>query len=840
MTNFGTCLINRYIAAIQWFIPLDVRHDAATLTRAQNVINAVVMAALSGPLYALVYAALGYSAAARVILTCCACMFAAPFLLRLTKSIVVAREVFLCAVFFNFSWLTYALGGVSAPTAGWMVVPPMVAMFLGGMATAMFWLCLTCAAVIFIYTLPLFGIPLPPNPVENMELLYLLCDVGLYLVIVLFVMLFELTKTEGFVKLQHALDFMKELATRDALTGSHSRRHALALIDDERENAGHENTTFSLCLLDIDYFKRINATHGHAAGDRVLREFALCVQKHLRPADSLGRYGGAQFLLMLPKTTQDEARAFAEGVRQSVQQLGFAMIAPELRITVSVGVAEFRPGESIGQTMARTEEAMYQASSSGRNRVAVYGQPPEPALSNAQGASNGLGAAPRMFDMTGIDELTGLLSRRVLRDRLGHAMVRALRNGRLVGLMLLNLNRFKEVNDSFGSDAGDSVLAQAAGHVRSCLDEADTVVRWSGDEFIVILEDLCAAQDMQRVAEKILDRFSFPLVVNERECLVSLSIGIAIFPAASCDMDALLKRADIAMTRARNLGDNNVQIYAPDAVLTPNERLTLKRHLREALASRQLLLEYQPQVDLATGQIVGVEALVRWAHPEYGQIEPDRFISLAEETGLIVPIGEWILRTACLQNVAWREAGLPPVKTAVNLSVRQLEHPVLAESILAIIKETGIDPQCLDLEIADGLLVDNMAPNKTGLGRLRSIGVRISIDDFGTGYSSLSRLSELPVDILKLDRSFVERLGQPDRNERAYSLAESIIDMAHRLHLTVIAEAVETEAQLADLRAMGCDAAQGFYFNRPAGPGRVAELLRQQMPTPSAGTSRAA
>jgi diguanylate cyclase (GGDEF)-like protein len=837
--NIGSRLISRYIAAIQWFIPLEAQQDAATLTRAQNVINAVVMAALSGPLYAFIYGALGFRAAAQVILICCAFMFVSPILLRFTKSIVVAREVFLCAVFFNFTWLTYSLGGVSAPTAGWLITAPVVAMFLGGVATAVFWLCMSCTAVSIIYAMPLMGIPLPHHPVEDMTLLYLLCDFGLYIVIVVFVLLFELTKTQGFIKLQQALEFINELAIRDELTGSHNRRHMIKLIEDEREIASHGNTMFSLCLLDIDYFKRINDTYGHSAGDLVLREFALCVQKRIRETDSFGRYGGEEFLLMLPRTAQEDAHAFAESVRLRVQQLGFAGVSPELNVTVSIGVAEFRIGESIGQTVARADEALYQAKSSGRNRVVSYGQAVTPILTT-EGVPGEPAIAPDLFDITRVDELTGLLSRRVLRDRLGHAMARALRNESLVGLMLVNVNKFKEVNDALGYEAGDAILVQTANHVRSCLRESDTVVRWSGDEFIVVLEDLWNVEDTQQVAEKILDRFALPLVEGDRECFVSLSIGIAIFPAPSCDMDALLKRADVAMTRAKNWGENNVQIYATDAALPPTERLLLKNHLREALASNQLLLEYQPQVDLATGQIAGVEALIRWAHPKYGRIEPGRFISLAEETGLIVPIGDWVMRTACLQNVAWRNAGLPPIKTAVNLSVRQLKHPGLVERVLAIIEETGIDPRRLDLEITEGILIDNMSLNQAGLSILRRAGVQVSIDDFGTGYSSLSYLTELPADILKMDRSFVMRLGQPERNERAYAVAESIIDMAHRLQLIVIAEAVETEAQLSDLMEMGCDAAQGYYFNRPVSPDRIAELLRQQMTSSSVGAPLAA
>jgi diguanylate cyclase (GGDEF)-like protein len=789
--NFGTRFIHRYIAAIRWFIPHEVREDAATLTRAQNVINAVVMAALSGPFYAFLYHALGYSAAARVILTCCAGMFVAPFLLRATKSIVVA------------------------PTAGWMVVPPMVAMFLGGFATAMFWLGLTCATVLLIYALPQLGIPLPSNPIKDMALLYLLCDFGLYVVIVLFVALFELTKTQGFIMLQHALDFLHELAIRDPRTGSHKRRHLLALAEDERDKAGQADTTFSLCLLEIDHFRRINESYGHAGGDLVLREVALCIKAQLRELDAVGRYGAAQFLLLLPAATQEEARLLAEQVRQGVQQLRFAGIAPEPKPTVSIGLAQFRAGESIGQTMARADEALVQATSNGRNRVFADGQAPGPGVDQV---------SADLFDTTRIDALTGLLSRRVLRDRLGHAMARALRGGRRVALMQLNVNRFRELNEAWGVEAGDEVLVQTARHLRACLHVADTLVRSGGNEFIVILEDLNSAEEARQAAQRILDRFAFPLVVAERECAVSLAIGVAVFPSPGCDMDGLLKRADAAVTRARNWGGNNVEIYALDAAAAPGEQPMLKKELHEALAAGQLLLAYRPQVDLASGQLAGVEASIGWAHPRHGRLQAARFMPLAEEAGLAVPIGEWALRSACLQNAAWRAAGLPALRTTVKLSARQLAHPGTAESILAIIKETGIAPRSLDLEIADNALAGDKVLTGAVLGRLRRAGVRISIAGFGTGGASLHALAELPLDVLKLDRSFVARLGQPEQNESAWALAESIVHMAHRLQLSVVAEAVESAAQLADLRAMGCDLAQGDYVGQPLGADEIVQL----------------
>jgi diguanylate cyclase (GGDEF)-like protein len=838
MRNFGSQWISRYIAMIHWFIPSHAQQNAATLTRAQNVINAAVMAVLSGPFYALIYYWLGFSAAAFEIVLCCAFMFLSPFLLRATGSILVAREVFLCAVFFNFTWLTYSLGGVSAPTAGWLITAPVVAMFLGGVSTAVFWLAMSCAAVGIIYAMPLMGIALPSHPVEDITLLYLLCDLGLYLVVVVFVLLFELTKTQGFIKLEQALNFINELAIRDELTGSHNRRHLIKLIEHEKDRPARLGAEFCLCLLDIDFFKRINDTYGHSAGDTVLREFALTVQRHVRERDSFGRYGGEEFLLLLPETRIDEAALLAERVRLSIEKLALPEIAADFALSVSIGVAEYRNGESIGQTVARADEALYLAKSSGRNRVVSYGQTPElmPAVDEAAQQSGAAAASvlADLHDATQCDPLTGLLNRRVLRDRLGHAMARAIRHERLVGLMLLNVNKFKEINEALGFDAGDAVLIKTAANVRGCLRESDTIVRWGGDEFVVILEDLATPADAQRVAEKILDEFAMPLAVHQRDCFVSLSIGIATFPAPGCDIDALLKRADTAMTRAKTWGENNVQVYASEASLPPSERLTLKNNLREALSANQLLLEYQPQVDLATEKIVGVEALIRWEHPLYGRIEPGRFIALAEETGLIVPIGEWVLRTACAQNHAWRAAGLPPIKTAVNLSARQLKHPQLVDRVLEIIAETQIAPSCLDLEITEGILIDNMALNQVGLNILRRAGVQISIDDFGTGYSSLAYLTELPADILKMDRSFVMRLGQGAEGARSYALAESIIDMAHRLHMKVIAEAVETPEQLADLRAMDCDAAQGYYFNRPVSAAQISVLLEQQLASEAA------
>ena len=824
----------RYLTAMRWAIPPALHADTAVLTRAQNVVNAALVAGLSGPLYALAYYSLGFDVAAREIVLCCLLMLCAPLVLRSTGSIVAARELFLSAVLFNFSWLSYHLGGVTAPTAPWLLTAPVVAMFLGGVRTALCWLALSCTALAALYAGPA-GAHLPtPDQLAHMPMLYLLCNTGLMGVITVFVLLFELTKTQGFVHLEQALRTINELAIRDELTGTHNRRHLMRLI----ERASERGQRFSLCLLDIDFFKRINDTCGHSAGDAVLRTFARTVQSQVRPGDTFGRYGGEEFLLMLPETTAASAMTLAERVRLAIEEMRCTELGPAVVMTVSIGVAEFRPGESIAQAIGRADEALYLAKSAGRNRVACHGDTaplavaPPPAVHD----THDLGASlARLLDGAQADMLTGLLNRRILRDRLQHAMQRANRSDRPLALLLFNINKFREINEAFGVEAGDAILVRTGALLRGALREGDSVARWGGDEFIAVLEDAGGEAEARQVAAKIIERFTAPLALGDgeapRQCFITLSVGIALYPSADCSMDALLRRAEQALARARTTGGHSVELVGGAGAAPQSERLALKNGLRTALAEGQLLLEYQPQVDLATRRITGVEALIRWQHPHYGRIEPARFIALAEETGLIVPIGDWVLQTACTQHRDWVAAGLPAIKIAVNLSARQLKDPGLVARVLQLVGQTGIAPRCLDLEITEGVLMDDLARNRTTLAALRAAGLQVSIDDFGTGYSSLNYLSELPVDILKMDGQFVRRLGMAagpaddDRGTRALAIAEAIVSIAHKLELKVIAEAVETEAQYTALAGLHCDQAQGYLFHRPLHPDAVAALL---------------
>ena len=844
----------RYLGVAHRFIPAAIQQDAAQTARAANVVNAAVMAGTAGPLYALAYWLLGLDTAALEILACCLVMLLAPPVLRLSGSVVAAREVFLCALFFNFSWLSWHLGGIVAPTVSWLITGPVVAMFLGGKRCAGVWLALSCASATLIY---LAGPASAPYPPADMALLHLVCDLGLYVVVLVFVLLFEVTKNEGFSRLRQALDTINELAIRDELTGIHNRRFLLDLVEKEKERADRNGSEFCLCLFDIDFFKRINDTHGHGTGDIVLRTFAGAVQGQVRALDAFGRYGGEEFLLMLPETPAADALALCERMRAVVEGLRCVDGERVVNLTVSVGVAEYRLGERVAQTIVRADQALYLAKSGGRNRVVCHDDAGPDDAGRAPAPQGGCGDRP---DVASREQLTGLLNRHLLRDRVRHALERADRNRRMVGLLFLHVNRLREVNEALGRDAGDALLHGAGGAIRGCLRDCDTVARWSGEEFVAMLEDLGGEGDAQLVADKILDRFATPLTVGGRDCCVTLAVGIALYPAPGCDADTLLRRAEIAMRHAKGWGRNVVRLHAqgagqgvaaprddgPVTALAPlapalpaspssqaaplsyDARQALKEDLREALAQGQLFLEYQPQVELRERRVIGVEALLRWQHPVHGRIEPGRFIPLLEETGMIVAVGEWVLRCACLQNQAWRAAGLPPVKMAVNLSARQLREPGLAGRMLAILADTGMAPAALDLEITEGILIEDLAANGAVVEVLRRAGVLVSIDDFGTGYSSLNYLCELPVDILKLDGLFVRRLGLAAGRSRAYAVADSVVAMAHRLGLSVIAESVETGEQLGDLCAMGVDAAQGYLFDRPLPPAQVAALLARQ------------
>lgn len=410
------------------------------------------------------------------------------------------------------------------------------------------------------------------------------------------------------------------------------------------------------------------------------------------------------------------------------------------------------------------------------------------------------------------DSLTSLPNRSLFYDRIYHGLARSRRSNSKIALILLDIDRFKNINDSLGHDAGDLLLKAFAGRLSEGVRDMDTVARLGGDEFVVVLECLHSIEDIVLVANKLLTNLARPIDINGHDISTTVSMGISIFPDDGMDTDELLKNADVAMYKAKEAGKNNYQFYTKGMNATAVNYLLLENDLRRALEQEQLILHYQPQIDLYTGNLMGVEALVRWQHPVRGLISPAHFIPLAEETGLIVPIGEWVLREACRQQKRWLVAGKYVGKVAVNLSPRQFRQKNFPGKVETILREAQLGPEHLELEITESCAMEHAGETINQLNQLNKMGLYLSIDDFGTGYSSLAYLQRFPIQKLKIDRSFVNDIHD-DSNDA--TIAKTIIGLAHSMKLRVVAEGVETQYQAEWLRVQGCDQAQGFLYAKP-------------------------
>jgi len=431
------------------------------------------------------------------------------------------------------------------------------------------------------------------------------------------------------------------------------------------------------------------------------------------------------------------------------------------------------------------------------------------------------------------DGLTGLPNRRLLQDRLVKAIASARRRSELVAVLFLDLDRFKIINDSLGHSVGDLLLKEAAERLKRQVRDQDTVSRVGGDEFLVVLSSIPDIEAAAAAADRIVNAMSAEFRIQDRSLRVSCSVGISIFPEHGNDAETLIKNADAAMYGAKESGRNRFRFFSEAMNAQVVERSMLEQGLRVALDRNELFLMYQPQADLRTGKITGLEALLRWRHPELGLIPPDKFIRVAENSGLIVPIGEWVLRTACLQARRWQQDGIPPVTIAVNVSAMQFRQEGFREFIHYALRETGLAPQYLELELTESLLTSNADVMFAVMQDLKDMGLKLAIDDFGTGYSSLSYLRQFPVSKLKIDGSFIRDVAT---NADAVAIAKAIISLAKSLNLKVIAEGVETEAQLAFLREHHCDEVQGYYLSEPL----HADLVSARLPALAGRTMSAA
>jgi diguanylate cyclase (GGDEF)-like protein/PAS domain S-box-containing protein len=432
----------------------------------------------------------------------------------------------------------------------------------------------------------------------------------------------------------------------------------------------------------------------------------------------------------------------------------------------------------------------------------------------------------RMQHLAQHDSLTDLPNRILFNDRLTQAMAMSNRHGKKLALLYLDIDRFKHVNDSSGHATGDRLLQSIAERLRACVRSSDTVSRQGGDEFVILLGEVAHAQDAAVAAEKMLAALSEPYRIDELELYVSASIGIATYPEDGTTAENLLKNADAAMYRAKDCGRNNYQFFKAEMNLHALERQNLECDLRHALERREFVLYYQPKVNLRTHTITGVEALIRWRHPKRRLIRPSRFISIAEETGLIVPIGHWVLREACRQAQAWQLEGLPPMSVAVNISAVELRAKDFVAGVRVILAETGLAARCLEIEITETFLMQDAASTGLVLQELKDMGIQLALDDFGTGYSSLSYLKRFPIDTLKIDHSFVRDLTSHTGDA---SIVSAMVNMGKSLHMRVVAEGVETHEQCTFLKEQHCPEAQGFYFHEPMVSEEITELCAHKM-----------
>jgi len=430
----------------------------------------------------------------------------------------------------------------------------------------------------------------------------------------------------------------------------------------------------------------------------------------------------------------------------------------------------------------------------------------------------------KLYRQAYFDSLTNLPNRQLLEDRLDQYIIHAHRDNQIIGVLYIDLDRFKNINDTLGHNIGDKLLQDTAERLTRCVRETDTVARLSGDEFIVVLSNIAEPKDARIIAEHIIARISESFNINLHEIFITPSIGIALYPSDGTNTEELLKHADAAMYQAKQSGRGRYKFYEEKMNIEDMKRSQMEQDLRHALARSEFELVYQPQFNLETGKIIGAEAFIRWNHTKHGTILPSHFIPLAEDTGLIEPIGEWILRTACRQYKTWQEDGLIIDRLAINVSNRQFMQRKFADTVYKSLTATGMSPERLELEITENLLMDDRIDTIYILDELHNMGIKLAIDDFGTGYTSLGYLKRLPIDALKIDQSFITEVPI---NEDAITITNSIIAMAHAFKVNVIAEGVENEQQLFMLRSQKCDSVQGFYFAQPMPSSEFEEYLKK-------------
>jgi diguanylate cyclase (GGDEF)-like protein/PAS domain S-box-containing protein len=603
---------------------------------------------------------------------------------------------------------------------------------------------------------------------------------------------------------------------------------------------GEEYAVRALHLGAIDYVLKTNLIRLPPAVERAVRDARARVEA--RKTDEARRKTERRFQALIENSADAIVLVDAEGTVQyrsppTARLLGYSddervgrsileLVHPEdeAGVRTSIGECLRAPGRPVAfQCRARDKSGGWKALDGSLNNLTAD-EAIGAIVVNCRDITERREAEQRLAYLSQFDSLTGLPNRNLFRDRLDQGLGQARRHQWLVAVVLVNLDRFKIVNETLGHGAGDKLLVQAAERVSHAVRAGDTVARFGADEFALALSNLARPDDASMVAQTVLDALGRPFEIEGQRVYVSASLGIAVSPDDGVSGDVLLKNADAAMHRVKEQGRNSFQFYLPEMNERAVQRLQLETALRGALERGEFALHYQPKATLATGAISGFEALLRWRQSDRRLMSPARFIPVLEDTGLIVPVGDWVMSSACLQIRAWQRQGLGSRSVAVNLSARQFQQPGLDAAIARLIEETGVDPRLLDLELTESLLMRDAEQAVRVLKTLKSYGVRIAVDDFGTGYSSLAYLKRFPLDALKIDRAFVRDVTT-DPDDAAIAIA--IINLAHSLKLKVIAEGVETPAQLRFLREHGCDEIQGYVFAEPLPPQDCTPMLAQ-------------
>jgi diguanylate cyclase (GGDEF)-like protein len=558
-----------------------------------------------------------------------------------------------------------------------------------------------------------------------------------------------------------------------------------------------------------------------------------------RSGETVSAGGRVDYAALVPATAEAETGAkLSTNAWDGVRRYTSAGQLYDFPLAVIVGLAE---DEQLAATRRNRQVYLWRAFAGSLLLLLVLAalgrMSRQLALSRRRAAEEQTAHATRVEYLAYHDGLTGLPNRRLFSKFLGQSISQARRHHWPLAVLFLDLDRFKHINDTLGHDAGDELLKEVATRLKACLRDSDTVARLGGDEFVVLLPELSEEKYVATVAQKILSTLARPFILVGQEFRVTASMGISIYPQDGLDEQTLTKNADIAMYQAKGDGKNKIRFYSEKLHASSLERLSLESGLRHALERNEFQLHYQAKRDTRSGRITGMEALLRWQHPDLGTVAPMQFIPLAEETGLIVPIGRWVLETACRQNVAWQSQGLPRLIVAVNLAPRQFFDEHLLADLTAVLAATGMDAALLELEVAESLLMRDTGKTLGILRGIKALGIRIAVDDFGIGYAALSTLRRFPLDTVKIDRSFIRDGGSvaADRD-----LTEAIIAMGKALSLTVVAQGVETKEQADFFRDNACDEFQGFYLSKPVPAEQVAQLLRSQPETAKSAAARVA